>query len=67
MTKESVCNYCGKTFDMWDEFQDFSMNKRISYGSEYDGELMVIKFCCDCMDRIINRCAESPIVDDKQG
>lgn len=61
LTMKRVCNGCGKELDFWDEQQDFSIHKQIGYGSFYDGDYIDLQVCCDCMDRIIEKCAVSPI------
>ena len=62
--KNTTCNLCGKTFDLWDEQEDFSIYKRrIGYGSRYDDHELKLNLCCDCMDRIIDMCVIHPTVD----
>lgn len=50
-----TCTMCGKDFDLWDEQEGFSTERRIGYGSKYDGEELQFDFCCDCFDRIVDR------------
>ena len=62
--KKTICNMCGKEFDLWDEQEDFSIIKsRIGYGSRYDDHRLELRFCCDCMDRIIDLCRIHPTTD----
>ena len=57
------CNLCGKELDMWDMQECFAMKRRIGYGSRYDLCRLDIWLCCDCMDKIIDQCAISPVTD----
>lgn len=59
-----ICNKCGKTFDMWDAQENFSIESRIGYGSVFDGSLLSLRLCCDCMDKLIQSCKVSPIKED---
>lgn len=56
-----VCNMCGKMLDIWDEQEEFSLDKNIGYGSKYDGLNMHLNLCTDCMDKIIEGCRISPL------
>lgn len=58
---EKVCNRCGRKFDMWDEHENFSMNMRLGYGTVYDGQVLDLKLCCSCMERLIKKCKVSPV------
>lgn len=63
MTK-TVCNMCGREFDIWDEQEHFHFYAdRIGYGSKYDDHKLRLDLCCDCMDRIIDVCKIHPTVD----
>ena len=59
-----VCNMCGKILDRWDEQEDFSIEKKLGYGTSYDGEELSLHLCCDCMEEIINNCHVNPIVNE---
>lgn len=61
MAKEFYCNKCGKKLDMWDIQEDFSMQRRLGYGSKYDGDDLDIDLCCDCMDELIEKCVIPPV------
>ena len=62
--KKTVCNMCGKEFDLWDEQEDFGIsNPMIGYGSRYDGHRLNMHLCCDCVDQLIDRCVVHPTVD----
>lgn len=61
--KKTTCNLCGKNFDFWDEQEDFSIYTRIGYGSKYDDEQLKLDLCCECMDKLIDRCVISPVAD----
>lgn len=56
------CNICGSKMDFWDIQEDNTIHKTIGYGSKYDEEEIELHFCCDCMDKIIDRCVISPLV-----
>jgi len=45
---------CGKKFDMWDEQENFCFEHRVGYGSKNDGDVVRLKLCCGCFDRIID-------------
>lgn len=55
------CNICGEVLDEFDIQNDFSIDRKIGYGSEFDGDDLSISLCCDCMDRIIKSCKVSPV------
>ena len=65
MASRTVCNMCGKTFDIWDTQEDFSLHREVGYGSKYDGSVINLDLCCECMDKLIDniskKCAISPI------
>ena len=62
MKKELICNKCGKTFDMWDMQEEFSIKKKLGYGTKYDGDDLDLCLCCDCMEKLIDSCILSPII-----
>ncbi len=59
-----TCNICGEPFNEFDEEQDFSIVKEIGYGSVHDGKTLELDICCKCMDKLIDKCVESPLLDD---
>lgn len=61
MAKVLYCNKCGKKLDMWDEQEDFSMQRQLGYGSRYDGDTLDLDLCCSCMDGLIESCAIPPV------
>lgn len=63
MAKEITCNKCGKKFDIWDTQEGFSINKRMGYGTKYDGEYLELDLCCNCMEKLIDECIISPVSD----
>lgn len=63
MAKEITCNKCGKKFDVWDSQEDFSLHRKLGYGTKYDGETLDIDLCCECMDKLIDECVISPLSD----
>ena len=56
-----VCNHCGKELDFFDRQEDFSIHKQIGYGSAHDGDIVCMRLCCDCFDKLIDECCISPI------
>ena len=64
MAGPRVCNQCGKRLDFFDLQQDFTIHKRIGYGSSHDREEVELRFCCDCFDRLIASCSVSPLIQE---
>lgn len=58
----TVCNICGKVLDFWDLQEDYSIHKRIGYGSKHDGDTIELRLCCDCFDNLVDSCRVSPKV-----
>ena len=48
------CTMCGKKFDVWDEQENFCFQHRVGYGSAHDGDVICLKLCCNCFDRVID-------------
>lgn len=48
------CSVCGKTFDFWDNQEDFCFERYIGYGSKYDMEHIQLNLCCDCFDKVLD-------------
>ena len=66
MSVETVCNMCGKPFDVLDRNQNFCFHRPIRYGSRFDMDKIDLDLCCDCFDKImvkyiIPNCKYSPI------
>ena len=61
------CTMCGKYFDLWDEQENFCLNRRIGYGSSYDSCQVKLRLCCGCFDRVLDMvvplCGTNPITD----
>ncbi len=55
------CNGCGRELDFWDLQQNFTIHKRVEYGSIYDGSLVDLRLCCECFDSLVQACAVLPI------
>ena len=53
-SEQTVCSFCGKELDFWDQQSDLVMSARPGYGSVYDGETIHIRFCCDCFDKLVD-------------
>lgn len=60
-TEEFVCNMCGKTLDLFDRAEDFTIQKKLGYGTIYDGSEIKLSICCKCMERIVESCIVNPI------
>lgn len=56
------CNFCGKDMDDFDVLSDFTLSKRVGYGSVHDGERADLRLCCACFDRITHACVISPFI-----
>lgn len=67
-SSEKICSMCGKTFDLWDEQEDFCFVRHIGYGSKYDTKGLYLNLCCGCFDKIADwflpLCANDPLVDE---
>lgn len=66
MTK-TVCNMCGKEFDVVDNNARLRLGCSVGYGSKYDGSVVECDLCCDCFDKLLDeylipRC-KHPIVN----
>ena len=61
MTQNLICNHCGKELDFFDLQNDFSIHKRIGYGSVHDGDYVHMRLCSDCFDKLVEECEVSPI------
>ena len=48
------CNICGKAFDEFDEQLDFSFDKCVGYGSQFDLAHVKLHMCCSCFDQFIS-------------
>ena len=55
------CNKCGKDFDDLDTQEEFSIHTTLGYGSKYDGDVLQLDLCCDCMGKLIDACKISPL------
>ena len=61
MTQNLICNHCGKELDFFDLQNDFSIHRRIGYGSVHDGDDVHIRLCSECFDELVEDCEVSPI------
>ena len=57
----ACCNVCGKELNVYDSEANYHLHKNIGYGSKYDMSEIDLHICIDCMDKIIDSCAKSPI------
>lgn len=58
---DTICNICGQEFDFWDGNENFAIHTRLGYGTKFDGDILDLHICCDCMENIIQMCSVSPI------
>ena len=65
MPEKKFCNRCGKELDFFDLQQDFSIHKKIGYGSIYDGFTVDYRLCCECFDKEAARCKVLPIREEE--
>lgn len=63
-SKTIKCNFCGKEMDDFDVLSDFTIAKKIGYGSIHDGETVDFRMCCVCFDRVTHACVISPFIED---
>jgi hypothetical protein len=61
MQEQSVCNKCGKTLDIWDIQEDFTLQKKLEFGTKYDRLQLKLRLCCKCMENLIDECEVSPL------
>lgn len=65
---KTICNICGKEFDMWDQQEKFGFHHQVGYGSKFDGDHINVNMCCDCFDELMDtyilpKCKVSPLED----
>ena len=51
--RKTVCNFCGKEFDEWDNQEGFGFTHRVGFGSKFDGQVIEVDLCCDCFDKMM--------------
>lgn len=56
------CNKCGKELDRYEEWD--SIETVMPYGSKYDGSLIDLDLCTQCLDELIDSCKISPVRPD---
>lgn len=59
------CNLCGTTYDTWDDLENFSITKKLGFGTKYDGSNLDLHLCCECLQNLVDICAISPIHEDE--
>ena len=58
----TICNKCGKEFDLYDNLEGFRIFKDcLGYGTEFDGSKLELDLCCECMNELIKSCKVSPV------
>lgn len=63
MPESKRCSRCGKELDFFDLQQDFSIHRKIEYGSIYDGCTVDYQICCECFDKEVERCKVFPVTE----
>lgn len=53
MTGKTICNMCGKEFDMCDEQEGRGVHDQFGYGSKFDGDCIDLDLCCECFDKVV--------------
>ena len=66
--RKTICDICGKEFDVFDEQERFGFHHTVGYGSEFDGSRIDVDLCCRCFDIMMNeyilpQCKKSPVKD----
>ena len=56
------CNLCGKRFDIYDANEDYIFERLMGYGTKYDGTLLNLHLCCNCMEQLIDKCKIPPVI-----
>lgn len=56
-----TCNKCGRPIDEHKEGKAQRLNTVLGYGSKYDGCLVDLDLCPDCVDELIDSCKISPL------
>ena len=63
--KFKICNMCGKTFNFWDNHENFCLERSVGFGSKYDLHHIRLNLCCGCFDKVIDwiipQCKHDPI------
>lgn len=57
-----VCNCCGKDMDFFDIQEDFTISRKVGYGSKYDTMIIDLRLCGDCFDKIVDGCSVTPVI-----
>lgn len=52
--KMKRCTMCEKKLDTVDLHGDFSFYHRVGYGSKHDGDIVYLKLCRDCFDKVVD-------------
>lgn len=52
--KKTICDFCGKEFDLWDTQEDFGFSYRVGYGSKFDECDIDVDLCTDCFDKMMD-------------
>lgn len=64
MADKNVCNLCGKELEFFDLQNDFTIHRKVQYGSIYDGYTVNLKLCCDCFDDLVQQCKVNPMSEE---
>lgn len=63
MEFQKQCNVCGKELTDMDFSGGIRIKDTIGYGSKYDCSRLTMSICADCLDKLIDSCAISPVED----
>lgn len=59
------CNMCGKTFNFWDNQENFCLDQRVGFGSSHDMHRIKLNLCCNCFDKVLDwilpQCKHNPL------
>ena len=63
MSRQYICNKCGKTFDIWDTQEHFHIYVDCGYGTQHDGSRIELDLCCSCMETLVAECKINPVIE----
>lgn len=55
------CNLCGKQFDRFDRASGLKYVQQLGFGSAFDGSVLVLRLCVDCLDDLASECVINPL------
>ena len=48
--------------DFFDIQEDFTISRKVGYGSKYDMMIIDLRLCGDCFDKIVDGCSVTPVI-----